>query len=262
MTMYSLLNNLKADCLKTKRTPLLAAHLVIPCVMAAVFLIYYAVTPWNACGKVQAYFQIMGLGYPFLIGTFCAIVAEQEAYAGAYQVMLAVTDRKAAFLSKLLLLIALGAGSVILASVLFGTVYYCVLEQHVVRYAFYWAAAFVMAGSSVFLYVWHMFLALRFDKGVSAGLGIAESLLAALCLTGLGDAVWIYLPPAWASRLVCAVMYIYGEDGITTVCAGSGSDTGHFFSGAWICAIVTVAGCILYVVWGCFWDGTKGQGQA
>lgn len=260
--MYSLLNNLKADCLKTKRTPLLAAHLIIPCVMAAVFLIYYAATPWNAYSKVQAYFQIMGLGFPFLIGAFCAIVAEQEAYAGAYQMMLAVTDRKTAFFSKLLLLTALGTGSAILASVLFGTVYYYVLGQHVVRYAFYWTAAFVMAGGSVFLYVWHMFLALRFDKGVSAGLGIAESLLAALCLTGLGDAVWVYLPPAWASRLVCTVLYAYGEDGGTMMSAGGVLAAGRFGSGVRICAAVTVAGCILYVVWGCRWDGTKGHGQA
>ncbi len=260
--MNHLLRNLKADYLKAKRTPLRAAHLVIPCVMAAVFLIYYAAAPWNAYSKVQAYFQIMGLGYPFLIGTFCAIVAEQEAYAGAYQMMLGVTDRKAAFLSKLLLLILFGTGACILTSVLFGTGYYFVLQQHVVRYSFYWIAALSMAGGSAFLYVWHMVLALRFAKGVSVGLGIAESLLAALCLTGLGDAVWIYLPPAWASRIACTVMYRYAENGIADVYADSQSGVGHLCSGLWICVVVTVAACIFYVAWGCRWEGAKGNEQA
>lgn len=251
--MCRLICNLKADYLKTKHTPLRAAHLVIPCVMAAVFLAYYAATPWNAFSKVQAYFQMMGLGYPFLIGTFCAIVAEQESHAGAYQMMLAVTDRKSVFASKLLLLILSGVCSVVLASVLFGTGYYFVLGQRIVKYSFYWIAALIMTGGSMFLYIWHMFLALRFNKGVSVLLGIAESLLSAVCLTGLGDFVWVYMPAAWASRLVCTVMTAYGNEQIPVI-----SDS-RFINGVWVCVTVTVAAFILYMVWGCRFDGVKGN---
>lgn len=267
--MGNLLRTLKADYLKTKRTPFRTAHMVIPCVMAAVFLLYYAAAPWETYDKVQAYFQIMGLGYPFLIGTFCAIIAEQEAYAGAYQMMLAVTDRRIAFLSKLLLLVLSGTCSVLLASVLFGTGYDIVMRQHVVRYSFYWTAALMMTGGSVFLYVWHLALAMRFNKGVSVGLGIAESLVAALCLTGLGDVIWIYLPPAWASRFVCTVMPAYVSEGVSSVLAGgdiealrriAGSGLRERFNhGVWICATVTAAACVLYIVWGCKWDGRKGE---
>ncbi len=251
--MYSLLRNLKADYLKTKHTPMRVAHLTIPCVMAAVFLAYYAATPWNAFSKVQAYFQMMGLGYPFLIGTFCAIVGEQESHAGAYQMMLAVTDRKSVFASKLLLLILSGVCSVVLASVLFGTGYYFVLGQRIVKYSFYWIAALIMAGGSTFLYIWHMFLALRFNKGVSVLLGIAESLLSAVCLTGLGDSVWIYIPAAWASRLVCTVMNAYGNERIPAIY------NSRYENGVWVCVTVTVAAFILYMVWGCRFDGVKGN---
>ncbi len=248
--MHNLLRYMKADYRKTRHTPLRAAHLAVPCVTAAVFLIYYAVTPWNAYSKVQAYFQIMGMGYPFLIGTFCAIVAEQEAFAGAYQMLLAVTDRKAAFISKPVLLILFGTGSVILASVLFGTGYYFVLRQHVVRYSFYWIAAFMMAGCSIFLYVWHMFLALRFHKGASVGLGIAESLLSAVLLTGLGDGIWMFFPAAWASRLVCTVMSSYSAEQMPHM---------DCRSDMWICGAVTAAAFILYVLWGARWEGAKGS---
>ncbi|MBD5526067.1 MAG: lantibiotic immunity ABC transporter MutG family permease subunit [Lachnospiraceae bacterium] len=248
--MHNLLRYIKADYMKTKHTPLRLAHLVIPCVMAVVFLTYYAVTPWNAYGKVQAYFQIIGLGYPFLIGTFCAIVAEQESYAGTYQMMLAVTDRKSAFISKPLLLIVFGTFSVALAAVLFGTGYYFVLKQHAVRYSFYWIAALAMVGGSIFLYIWHMFLALRFNKGISVGLGIAESLLSAVLLTGLGDSVWILFPAAWASRLVCTLMPAYSTEQLPVV------DCGREM---WICGAVTMTEILLYVVWSCRWEGMRGN---
>lgn len=248
--MHNLLRHIKADYIKTKHTPLRIAHLVIPCVMAAVFLTYYAVTPWNAYSKVQAYFQMIGLGYPFLIGTFCAIVAEQESYAGTYQMMLAVTDRKSAFISKTTLLIVLGTFSVVLAAVLFGTGYYFVLKQHTVRYSFYWIAGLVMVGGSIFLYIWHMFLALRFHKGISVGLGIAESLLSAVLLTGLGDSVWILFPAAWASRLVCSLMYAYSTEHLPVV------DCGREM---WICGAVTITEILLYVMWSCRWEGANGN---
>lgn len=248
--MHNLLRYIKADYIKTKRTPLRIAHLVIPFAAAAVFLTYYAFTPWNAYSKIQAYFQIIGMGYPFLIGTFCAIVAEQESYAGAYQMMLSVTDRKSTFISKLALLILLGAFSVVLASVLFGTGYYFILKQHIVRYSFYWIAALIMVGYSIFLYIVHMFLALRFNKGISVGIGIAESLLSAVLLTGLGDSVWILFPEAWASRLVCSLMSAYSSEQLPVVDCGKAM---------WICGAATIAGFFLYVMWGCRWEGTKGK---
>lgn len=246
--MCGLLRYMKSDYIKTKHTPLRIAHIIVPCAMAAVFLAYYAVTPWNAYGKVDAYFEIMGLGYPFLIGIFCAIVAEQESYAGAYQIMLSSTDRKTVFISKLFVLILFGTFSVMLASVLFGTGYYFVLKQNVIRYSFYWIAAFAMMGGSIFLYIWHMFLALRFNKGISIGLGIAESLLSAVLLTGLGDSVWIFIPAAWASRLVCSMMPAYSTKELPSIDCSKGMC---------ICAVMTLAAFMIYGIWCCHWEGGK-----
>ncbi len=248
--MRTILRYIRADYIKTKHTPLRMAHIAVPCAMAAVFLVYYAVTPWNAYNKVQAYFQIMGLGYPFLIGTFCAIAAEQESYAGTFQVMLSSTDRKKAFLSKLLLLVLFGAFSTVLASVLFGTGYCFVLQQDIVKYSFYWVAAFVMLGDNIFLYIWHMFLALRAGKGISLGVGIAESLLSAVLLTGLGDSIWIFVPAAWASRMVCSMMPAYSTEELPLI---------DYSKGMWICAVVTAAAFVSYLIWGGRWDGTKGN---
>ena len=241
---------MKADLLKIKHTSLCMVHLAVPVVMSGAFLLYYSVSPWNAFGKVQAFFQIMGMGYPFLIGVFCAIIAEQESYAGGCQAMLSAADRRIAFSSKLLLLVLMGAFSVILASVMFGTVYFWGMRQQAVRYSFYWIGAGVMIGGSLFLYILHLFLALRFNKGVTIGTGIAESLLSALCLTGLGDGIWICIPAAWANRMVCYVMYSYSEQGGVMV---------DIRKAAVICVIATMVALVSYEIWACRWDGVSGN---
>lgn len=248
--MRMLLRCIRSDFLKIKATPIAAAHLGIPALMAGVFLLYYKVSPWDSFSKVQAFFQVMGMGYPFLIGVFCAIIAEQELTAGRYQAMLAVTGRRTAFCSKLLLLVLLGAFSVVLTSVLFGTGYFFGMGQRVVEYGFYWIAAAVMAGGSVFLYILHLFLALRFNKGVTIGLGVVESLLSAVLMTGLGEGVWIFVPAVWANRLTGYAMFAYSTvEGPTVSLDGA----------VVVCTIVTIVSFLGYLVWACRWDGVCGE---
>lgn len=50
------------------------------------------------------------------------------------------------------------------------------------------------------IYLIHLFVGMSFGKGASVGLGIAGSLIAALMITGLGDATWKYIPWAWGVR--------------------------------------------------------------
>lgn len=82
-------------------------------------MIYYIFSSWN--NKVIAYFQVLAMGFPFLIGLFCAMLAQQELSAGAFQYMLSVPERCLAFFSKLALLILFGMSAVILACIIFGT---------------------------------------------------------------------------------------------------------------------------------------------
>lgn len=241
---------MKADFIKIKYTALCAAHLVIPMVLSGVFLAYYAVSPWNPYSKIQAFYQLMGMGYPFLIGVFCAVTAEQEQTAGNYQVMLAAADRRITFFSKLLLLIVMGAVSVTVTSAVFGTGFFWGMKQREVGYSFYWAAAAVMLGSSLFLYILHLFLALRMHKGISIGLGIVESLLSALCLTRLGDQVWICIPAAWANRMTGYLLVAY---------SGTEVSLSGCREAAVVCIIVTIVSFVFYGFWACRWDGTCGS---
>lgn len=253
--MRTLLRCMKADFMKMKGTALVAAHLAIPTAMAGAFLLYYKTSPWDSFLKVQAFFQLMGMGYPFLIGVFCAIIAEQELAAGSCQGMLAVTDRRVTFLSKLLFLVLLGGFSVSLASVLFGTGFFFGMKQHAVAYSFYWTVAGTMLGGNLLLYVLHLFLAFRLNKGVTVGLGVAESLLSAVLMTGLGDGGWIFVPAVWANRLTGYRMFAY------SAAEAPSADTDGLAAGysIMIIVIVTILSFLLYMIWACRWDGVCGD---
>ena len=264
--MRMLFNYIKADFIKTKHLSICIAHIVIPTGITAAFLAYYAYAPWDEYTKVAAYYQVLAAGFPTLIGLFCAMLAEQELLAGSFQNMLSVTKRPIAFLSKLLILILFGMGAVALASVMFGTGSLFFLGQRYIQYSFYIDAAFVMMGSNIFLYILHMFLALRFNKGVTIGLGIVESLLSALFMTGLGDSIWIFVPAAWAGRFIT----IYLLQRISTydiINAGSAAcviGIAERLLMDWkaaiaICAVMTAGGISAFGVWACCWDGMCGN---
>ena len=117
-------------------------------------------------------------------------------------------------------------------------------------YSFYWIAAGIMLGGNLLLYILHLFLAMRFNKGVTIGLGIAESLLSAVLMTGLGDGVWIYVPAVWANRVAGYVMFAY-----STV-TGPAVDPGRT---AALCSIVTSMSFLAFIIWAKRWDGVCGE---
>lgn len=264
--MRDFFNYVKADFIKTKHLSILIAHIAIPIGTAAAFLAYYAYANWDSYTKVASYYQVLGAGFPTLIGLFCAMLAEQELSAGSFQNMLSASKRPLAFCSKLLVLILFGMGAVMLASGMFGIGYFFFLGKRYIQYSFYIEAAFVMMGSNIFLYILHLFLALSFNKGVTIGLGIVESLLSALFLTGLGDGIWIFVPAAWAGRFITIFLLqrISAYDTISLDSAIAAGRIAEQLLMDWkaaivMCAVVTAGGISAYGVWASRWDGICGN---
>lgn len=241
---------LHADFIKTKHQMLKYAHLFIPVGTVALILSYYTYSPWNPITKVDAYVQIIGVGLPFLIGLFASMEAEQEEQAGFFQGMLSVPRRSAAFFSKLVLLLLFEAGALALACGLFGIGYQYLLGHRVVPLSFYGAAAAALFGSSILLYAVHFFLALKFNKGITLGLGIAESLISALLLTGLGDSSWMYIPCAWGSRLSGMLLRVY----LMELPASYYQDCRVALT---LCFLMTILSLLLAGMWFGRWDGQK-----
>lgn len=111
---------------------------------------------------------------------------------------------------------------------------------------FYLLAAFILIMNSVVLYTFHLFLAMRLNKGVTIIAGILESIIAALFLTGLGDKIWVYMPCAWASRFITNMISVStGEQAFDTGC----------ILVVLLCVTTTLGALWLYGVWACRWEG-------
>ena len=200
--MLQLIKLLKTDIMKLKSTQIFWVHLYIPLLTLLIFLSYYSISPASTFSKIAAYLQILGMAFPAVIGIVTSMVAEQENSAGGFQnILLSSRPKYLAILSKLILFIALGTLSTSLAV---GGFYlgYSFMGNNIYPGQFNLILVGILLGSNVFQYIFHFFLSFRFGKGISSGLGIAESLLAALFLTGLGDGRWPFVPSSWGIRFV------------------------------------------------------------
>lgn len=240
-----------AELIKLKRQPLVWVHLLVPLAGIAIFLGYYSYTPFAPASKIEAYIQVLATVYPTLIGVVCGIAADQEASAGQYQQLLVQPNRLASLAAKLTLLLLLGYGSCLLATGGFGAGFIYLLKQSNAGLGFYAQAASLLFESCLFLYFLHLFISLRFGKGASIGLGIMESLISALLLTGLGDRIWIYFPSAWPIRILTIWMQ-YG----TVSTAGVPAEL-LLWPGILICIGAVVIGMILLGYWYTRWEGTQ-----
>ena len=97
----------------------------------------------------------------------------------------------------------------------------------------------------------YQLLGMSFGKGASMGLGIAGSLIAALMITGLGDATWKYIPWAWGVRAMDYTVLAWDSPQLY---AQVKTD---FFSGMIISVCCTVCLLIASLVWFHGWEGGK-----
>lgn len=243
-----LVQYLKADILKTRRLSLRMAHLVIPVGTAVLFVAYYSFSAGEESVKIEAFYQVLGLALPVLCGMFCSMFSEQEAAAGAFQSMLMVQKKYIPFLSKLILLLFWELGALLLVSALFGAGFTFILGNHLVPIRFYFLVSVHLWGSSIVLYILHLFLAFQCRKGISIGLGIVESLVSGLFLTDMGKYVWTYVPVSWPARIPTTFIQAYtGEIEADVVL--------HEMLPVW--GIFTALSMVCYVVWSSRWERIK-----
>ncbi|ETT77104.1 putative bacteriocin ABC transporter, permease protein subunit [Paenibacillus sp. FSL R7-277] len=247
--MNALPGLLRADLLKMRRTPFLLTHLLTPLIGAALFMAYYSISSASEGVKVMAFIQAVACAFPTLIGLLCAMAAEQEAAAGGFQGMLALpAARSTTYASKLLLLLGSSLGAVLLIFVLFSLGFAGMLGQDRHGILFYLTGAVILFASNILLYLVHFAVSLRFGRGVSIGIGITGSLLAALMLTGLGDILWPYIPFAWGGRFLSLLEIQHS--GLRLPRAETGLATGIS-----ICTGATIAAGLLSMLWFNKWEG-------
>ncbi|HEY5585995.1 MAG TPA: lantibiotic immunity ABC transporter MutG family permease subunit [Ruminiclostridium sp.] len=244
---------LQSDALKIKRQPILLIHLLVPLVGMTLFLGYYSFSPQAPISKVGGFLQVLAVTFPTLIGIVCSMTEEQESLAGNFQQMLTASVKLFPFFSKLLLLLLLGFGAVLLSIGGFGSGFLYILHGSPYDFGFYLFAACILFGSNIFLYILHFIVSLRFGNSMSIGIGIVESLLSALLLTGLGNGIWQFIPCAWAARFITIfTQYMTGTGSLSMSIL-------ELHSGIWFCLGETMSIIIFAYMWFLHWEGRKSE---
>lgn len=237
----------RAEFQKLRHTAILRVHVGIPLAGALVFLLYYATASWDPAAEVSGFLEVVSMLLPLAAGIVCGMAADQEDGAGRFQSVLAYpASRMIPWVGKIVTLVLLAVAALGIAVGVFGAVF------RVAPLPLYVAAFGGLAGGSVVLYVLHLVVGFRFGRGASIGLGIVETLTAALALTGLGDGIWYFLPCAWPGRLcdMLVMEWIYPD----AAQAALPSQIGLFCS---VC--LPLAGVLLIAasVWIVRWDGAR-----
>lgn len=245
--MSGIIRCVRAEFQKLRHTAILRVHVGIPLAGALVFLLYYATASWDPAAEVSGFLEVVSMLLPLAAGIVCGVVADQEDGAGRFQSILAYpASRIIPWIAKVVALVLLAVAALGIAVGVFGAVF------RVAPSWLYLAAFGCLAGGSIVLYVLHLAVGFRFGRGASIGLGIVETLTAALALTGLGDGLWYFLPCAWPGRLcdMLVMAWIYPDTAQTVLTSQAGL----------ICSVcLPLAGVLLIaaLVWIVRWDGAR-----
>lgn len=249
--MGTLFKFIRSDFQKIRHTPIVWIHIIVPILISMLFVAYYTASPATIdnVSKVGLYIELLSMGFPLIIGIVCGMVVEQEADAGNFQELLMARHKLLKFFSKLCMLLIMGLGSLVAAIGILGLGLEFLVHKNVFSVAFYGKIIFILLFCEIFIYLLHLLCSFRFGSGASIGLGIAESLVTALMLTGLGDILWKWIPCSWATRI--PELYI-------TLKIDSGKHLfliNDFYSGIYICLAATILLLLISFLWYNYFEG-------
>lgn len=197
---------LYVELIKMKHTFLYPYHVLLPVIGSGLFLVYYRWIRHGMENGIGVLVEITGVALPLVISIVCAGNISLEAQ-NHFQIFLEnYKCRWKGLAAKLLVLWSMGFLSVSAAIVIF-TAGYGELKKQAETFGETGQAGeslmmlvVILAIGSIPVYVEHLFWNFVFPASVSQCIGVAESILSALFLTGLGDGIWQYVPCTWSAR--------------------------------------------------------------
>lgn len=189
---------IKSELYKFKHTWVLWIHFVLPVLYGLVFYLASQTTglkKFSPDETIQNYFMLLGAAVPIVVGVLISKVADMESGAGHFQLLLSAPSRTRAYLGKAG---ALFLGFIWATSVAVG-VFGGIFGHQTL--AVWFVALLLLLAASVAVYLIHLWVALALGSVPSMGLGVVETLIALLAMTGLGDKLWYFIPCTWPARL-------------------------------------------------------------
>ena len=105
---------------RIRRTPVIFLHVILPVVIAVLFLVYYAFAGWRIIPDVRSFFVLLQMGYPLLISIVVPIFLHPDRNIHGLQNALGIVpSRGCVYGGKLIFMLFFSALSVILYEVCF-----------------------------------------------------------------------------------------------------------------------------------------------
>lgn len=247
--MKVILQGIQAELLKMRHTFLYTFHIAIPLLASSMFLLYDRVSGWSELAQILSYMETIGMVLPFLISIICAgnIGLEEQ---NRFQVFLESYKKKwNGFAVKWLVLAGMCLLAITGAVFLFGTGYHVFLGKEGLSVRRYLWMILVLFLGSMPLYLEHLFLNLQFSRTVSQCIGVAQSLLSGLFLTGLGEGRWQYFPCTWSARAILLCGRIIQNE--------TDRQLFHLKQTGMICSLLFVLLYVIIGIWFHFYEGRQ-----
>lgn len=200
----------RAEFIKTRHTIFRLVHVGIPAGLILLVIAYFSFSPMKPDLKIQSFIELVAVSFPFIGSIVVALSMELDSQAGKFKDLLSGGyGRSVAFLSKLSNLLIYGFLALLLTVMGFYAGFHFVLRQDTAGFSFYMVAVILLFGGQMIEYIFHSVLFLYYGQGATIAVGITESLICALMLTGLGEGKWILFPSSWSARLCDYYMLYY-----------------------------------------------------
>lgn len=213
MAKMTFIRALRSEAVRLRRSPLVAMHLVLAVALGGCAGLYFSGAAWDSLLGADAFFQLLGAGAPLIVGISCGLAVDVEREAGDGANLLGVPSRRRALAAKGTVLLALGFAAALVATLLFIALL-AVAGREVPPLAACVVAAAGVAAGSVVLYAASLWIALRFGRNASIGVGALGLVVALASMGGLANGLVtgslsgafgldaaVFVPFAWPSRL-------------------------------------------------------------
>lgn len=201
-----------SECVRLRRSPLIALHLACGLIAGVACGAYFGVAPWDPRLGTDAFVQLVGALMPLMVAVVCGLDVDGEREASGLANLLAVPSRRIALAARVLVLWLLGVIAVAVALGSFSVVLGA-FGRDGFSAGVYARSAVGMAAGSLVLYVVSVWLTLALGRNAAIGVGAAGLACALFAVGGLAhglvtgeltaasSGVLGYVPFAWAERL-------------------------------------------------------------
>lgn len=205
--MMKMIHKVQAETIKMKHTFLIPFHMAMPILAGSVYWLYYSGKGHSRAEWTILFLELIGMALPFVISLVCAENISLEAH-NHFQVFLGSYRKKwMSFAVKWLVLSGMGALAIFGVAGLIGAANHFLQMENRLPANIYLMLVGILIAGSIPLYLEHLCLNLVIQKNAALCIGVVETIISALFLTGLGDGRWQFLPCTWSARGIA----IFGE---------------------------------------------------